>query len=176
MLAAFLLVASIFSPQTYASTNVSGSSAQLQIVSAKPKIDSDMRVVALQNVFNRYNPTLAPHAGAYVKYADMYGIDWKLLPAISGLESTFATRYVEGTYNAYGWGGGYIYFDSWEDGIQTISKALRLKYYDRGADTVWKIGPIYAEAEHWSTRVNYFMQEINTEYLQLTTLAVNLTL
>jgi hypothetical protein len=176
MLAAFLLAVSIFPQNTYASEKIAEASAKLQPVSVNSQTETDMRVVALQKVFNNYNPTLAPYAGAYVKYADRYDIDWRLLPAISGLESSFATYYVPGTYNAYGWGGGYIYFDSWEDGIDTISRALRENYYDRGADTVWKIGPIYAEADHWSTRVNSFMGEINDEYVKLTTLAINPTL
>ena len=72
-----------------------------------------------------------------------------------------------GSYNAYGWGGGRIYFESWEDGIKIINKAIRENYIDRGATDVWSIGPIYAESPTWSVRVNSFMQEINEEYLKL---------
>lgn len=176
MLIAFLLAVSIFPQKIQAQEKILESSAKLQTISGKSSYAQDKRVMALQNIFKKYNADLVPQARYYVQYADYYNIDWRLLPAIAGLESSFALHYVPGTYNAYGWGGGYIYFESWEDGIKTISKSLRERYYNRGADTVWKIGPIYAEATHWSERVNSFMQEINVEYQKQTTLAFDPTL
>lgn len=173
---AVLLAVNILLPKkSLAAEKILDSSATLKSAQ-KTEVTSDMRTVALQNVLRRYNSVLTPYAPAYVKYADKYGVDWRLLPAISGLESYFATFYVPGTYNAYGWGGGYIYFDSWENGIETINRALREKYINRGADDVWSIGPIYAENPAWSERVNYFIQEIDREYVKLTTLSLVPTL
>ena len=174
---ALLFAINITSPkQTSASEKIAGASATLTAVIQKDELSFDMRVIAVENVFKHYNSILVPYARSYVKYADKFGVDWKLLPAISGLESYFATYYVPDTYNAYGWGGGYIYFQSWDDGIETINKALREKYMDRGADDVWKIGPIYAQSPTWSVRVNSFMREIDREYIKLTTLALVPTL
>lgn len=145
-------------------------SAQLQTtIPVNGLLGADSRVVAIQKIFKKYNSPLGPYAPFYVEYADKYNIDWKLLPAISGLESYFGTMLIPGTYNAYGWGGGYIYFKSWEDGIAAVTKSLREDYMNKwGAKTVWDIGPIYAEAPHWSTRVSAFMDEISNEYVQLT--------
>jgi hypothetical protein len=155
----------------------SESSAKLNSnIDAKGSLLLDTRVKALKNVFKRYNSPLVDQAIHYVKYADEFDMDWKLLPAIAGLESTFAQRYIQGTYNPYGWGSGRIYFESWEDGIRTINKALRERYVNRGATDVWKIGPIYAESPTWSVRVNRFMQEINHEYLRLTTITSTITI
>lgn len=168
LVAVFLFAASFFPQKTFAEGQLhAGSSAQLQ---AKPSIQtksSDRRVLALQTVFNRYNSPLSSEAENYVKYADKYGIDWKLLPAISGLESSFGVYQLSESHNAYGWGGGHIYFTSWENGIDTISKALAQNYYARGADTVYKIGPIYAESPTWAVRVTGFMNEIEVEYSRL---------
>ena len=129
---------------------------------------SDSRTQALKKVLKRYNSPLTDKAAHFVEYADKCEVDWKLLPAISGIESSFGKRLVPGSYNAYGWGGGYIYFSDWEDGMETVNCALKEKYIDRGADTVDKIGPIYAEAKHWSARVSYFIEEIDREYQLIT--------
>ncbi len=173
ILIAFLLAVSV-TPTTFASEKIAGRSATLSIESKRQtdkNLSNDVRVTAVQNVLKKYDSILVPEAENFVYYADKHGIDWRLLVSISGLESYFGARYVQGSYNAYGWGGGYIYFESWEDGIDTISYALKTKYYDRGANTVEKIGPIYAENPHWAERISRFMTQIDKEYINLTTLA-----
>lgn len=125
---------------------------------------SDNRVIALKNYLENYGSPLAPYAQSYVNAADKYGMDWKLLPAIAGLESSFGIHQLRGSYNSYGWGGGRIYFDSVEDGIDTVMYALRNKYMSRGATTVETIGPIYSESPTWAIRVNKFMSLIDAEY------------
>lgn len=156
-----------FTKSAYAQDKVSEASANLvEYIPQNPYV-LDTRVKALRNVLERYNSPLASEAENYVKYADEYGVDWRLLPSIAGLESTFGKFLIPGSYNAYGWGSGRIYFESWEDGIRTINKALRERYMDRGATDVWSIGPIYAESKTWSVRVNYFMSVFEKEYQKL---------
>lgn len=165
LLAALLLVASFNPTNTFAATNAA-SSAALTPVNLGEKETMDSRVKALTNVFNKYKSPLAPYAKAYVAAADKHGVDWRLLPAISGLESSFGKHYIEGTHNVYGWGSGRIYFDSWEHGIDHINKTLKANYMEKwGAKDVWEIGPIYAESPTWAVRVDKFMREINTEYI-----------
>ena len=172
ILIAFLLAVSI-TPQTYASENIAERSATLAQETTRDDKDlsQDVRVAALQNVLKKYDSILVPEAENFVHYADKHGIDWRLLASISGLESGFGAQYVHGSYNAYGWGGGYLYFENWEDGINTISLALRKNYYDHGADTVAKIGPIYAASPYWSSRISSYIEEIDEEYINLTTLS-----
>jgi len=172
-----LLLLAISVSSVYASEKTSESSAKLSLPQSKELNASDMRVLALQNVFRKYNSPLVAYSRYYVHYADLNGIDWKLLPAISGIESTFGRHHIEGTHNVYGWGGGSIYFKDWEDGIAHISKQLREKYVDRGADTIYKIGPIYAPpSTTWAFKVSYFASEINKEYIELASKKQTLTL
>lgn len=172
----FILIAIIFAislfPQKADAFEIAHSSAKLTSTIVVKNNEQDARVRALKNVFARHGSPLAEEAANYVKYADANGVDWKLLPAISGLESSFGIHLMPGSYNAYGWGGGHIYFDSWEDGIRTINIALKNNYMSRGATDVWSIGPIYAESPTWAVRVNRFMQEINDEYLKLSTFSI----
>lgn len=137
---------------------------------------ADKRVKAVKNVFEHYNSPLLPYASFYVEKADKYGIDWKLLPSIAGLESSFGKRQMPNSHNSYGWGGGHIYFDSYEHGIDTINKAFAEKYAARGATTVEQIGPIYAESKTWVPRVKSFMNKFEAElaYIELTELKLTI--
>ncbi|MBI4091798.1 MAG: glucosaminidase domain-containing protein [Candidatus Levybacteria bacterium] len=164
-----LFFAAIFFAQDAYADEVRSSSAKLApVVNVQKDYALDTRTRAVRNIFKKYNSPLIDQAAIFVKYADEYGVDWKLLPSIAGLESTFGRFLMPGSYNAYGWGGGRIYFESWEDGIKVINKALRENYIDRGATDVWSIGPIYAESPTWSVRVNNFMNQFGQEYRKLT--------
>lgn len=157
----FLTILLAISPSP---TEESGAGVAMCQMQKDPETTSqDLRVQALGQLFSKNNSPLTPYAADFVKYADRHGVDWMLLPAISGVESSFGKRLIPNSYNAYGWGQGYIYFESWEDGINTVISSLKTRYINRGADTVYKIGPIYAEAENWSARVAYFMEEIDRE-------------
>jgi len=178
MFVAFLLATIIFPQKTFAQEKHAGESANL-LAQTIPEntLDVNLRAMAIKKVIKKYYPEspLIEYSDVFVRYADKYGLDWKLLPAISGLESYFAKFYVYGSYNAYGWGGGYIYFGSWEDGIATVSKALRINYADKwGARTVYEIGPIYSESPTWATRVKFFMKQIDDAYSELTLKQINI--
>ena len=137
---------------------------------------TDARVIALTRVFEKYNSPLAPFSQAYIDTADKYGIDWELLPAISGLESSFGNAQMPGSYNSYGWGGGHIYFKSVEDGIDVVLSGLKKNYIGRGATTVESIAPIYSESPTWAPRVRRFMNEIDTQYSRVKTHNLILTI
>jgi hypothetical protein len=172
---AFITLFGLFPKHAFAASESAGVSASLKPIEST-KAQKDKRVEALERVFEKNHSPLTPYAAYYVQSADKYGVDWKLLPAISGLESGFGKAMIDGTYNAYGWGSGRIYFTSWQDGIDTINKGLAERYYARGADTVWEIGPIYAESPTWAVRVNNFMNQINAEYVEKATDTLAITI
>lgn len=131
-------------------------------VSAKPVLAIDDRVLKLTHFLKTRNSSLAPHAQTFVTEADKNGLDYRLVPAIAGVESTFGRNHLEGTYNYYGWGGGLIYFKSTDDGIAKISQGLKKGYLDKGAKTPLAISYIYCPPSHfsWYTKVTYFMDGI----------------
>lgn len=166
ILAVFTLTALIIPQRSFAQAEAVKSAAL--VAYAPGNAYSEERAIALRNIFEKNGSPLANQAENFIKYADKYGVDWKLLPAISGLESSFGLHLMPGSHNAYGWGGGHIYFNSWEEGIETITHTLRSNYMDKwGARDVWEIGPIYAESPTWAIRVSSFMDTINKEYIKI---------
>jgi len=127
----------------------------------------DIRVQVLRNYLSKHNSPLTVHSETFIKYADKYGLDWRLVPAITGVESTFGKRIPVNSYNAYGWANGDYYFDSWDQSIEHVTKTIRLRYFDKGHDTIAEIAPIYAPPSNtWAWKVNYFMNEIDCFPLQ----------
>jgi hypothetical protein len=62
-----------------------------------------------------------------VAAADMYGIDWRLLPALAKLETTGGKNLCKNpkaTFNPFGYGSCTIGFDSFEESFYAVAKTL----------------------------------------------------
>ncbi|MEK7470664.1 MAG: hypothetical protein AAB622_01535 [Patescibacteria group bacterium] len=144
-----------------AKTVESGASASLKINQDSPF--SEYRVLILREFLGRYNSPLTPYAPEFVAAADEYGIDYRLVPAITGVESTFGKRIPSKSYNAYGWANGEYKFSSWENSIDHVSMTLRTKYIDKGAPTIAKIARRYAPpSSTWAGKVKFFVGKIDS--------------
>lgn len=150
-------------PQKIYADQIPAKSTSANLITTQVKIEKDNRVAILKEFLETYNSPLAENSEDFVKSADKYDIDWKLVAAISGVESTFGKQIPNNSYNGWGWGvygDNVIYFKSWSDAIETISKGLRENYIDRGATNIYAIGRIYAASQTWAQRVEYFMNRI----------------
>jgi len=138
--------------------NVAGESASLRV---KQEDSADLRAVILRKYLTKHNSPLADYAEEFIATADKYNLDWRLLPAISGVESTFGKRIPYKSYNAYGWAGGLYRFSSWEDSIEVVSKSLKEDYVEKGADSFSKMARRYCPPNPaWGYKVLYFMKQI----------------
>ena len=157
------LIVLVNSTSAFAAENYAGSSAALlKTVSEKAP---DSRAKILKEFLEKYDSPLAPFSEDFVSIADKYDLDWKLVAAISGVESTFGKQIPINSYNGWGWGiygDNMIRFSSWTEAIETISKGLRTNYINKwGAKDVYAIGAFYASSPTWASRVTYFMNSID---------------
>lgn len=116
----------------------------------------------------------------FESYGQQYVIDPRLIVAISGAETSFATSKchktpVTGTHNAWNWFWCYgkgtcgadvclnSPFDTWDSGIHTVSKYLRKNYLNKGYNTIPLIRSKYCVdgCEHWVPNVTRFYEEMN---------------
>ncbi len=169
LLIGFLFLASLLIPVAiaYAST----SSAQLEKQAIGDTVDNYRKVTTLYNFLDKYNSPLKSHARTFVEQAERYNLDYRLLAAISGVESTFGRQLPDNSYNAWGWGiygDNMIRFASYPEAISTISQSLRENYINKwGAQNVYQIGRFYAASPTWAQRVVYFMGKIEDNELSL---------
>ena len=140
-----------------------GAAAQLTF----GQILRDPRIDQLRAYLASHNSPMAEESVHFVSEADRLGLDWKLVAAIAGTESTFGKRVPPRSYNAWGWGiptgaQSGIAFGSWKQGITKVSEGLKYRYVDRGATSIEQIGRIYAASPRWAGNVRFFLSKIET--------------
>ncbi len=131
-------------------------------------VHSDARPKLIENFFKHYQSPLESHSELFVAIADKYGLDYKLLPAISMQESKGGQKVIASSYNPFGYGiyGDLVLkFSSWEEAIEKVGKGLRINYLDKGLKTPTQImakytPPSLATGGTWAKGVSYFMEEL----------------
>jgi hypothetical protein len=163
ILCSFLAGAMLLTTPVHAAIQESDCAARLSTVM---EVSKDNRVTILRAYLHSLDSPLADVAQTFIREADKNTLDWKLVAAIAGVESTFGKHIPTGSYNAWGWGiftgaDDGVYFNGWADGITQVSEGLRKNYINRGARDIYEIGWIYAaNGTTWGTHVNSFMDKI----------------
>lgn len=130
----------------------------------------DPRGQILRDYLAKHNSPLQFHAQDFIDAADTYNVDWKLVPAIAGVESTFGKHtpgggYAGPSYNGWGWGvygNQALYFGSWRAGIFTVTKGLKEGYIDKGLTDPYSMNRKYASSQAWGKNVAFFLNDIDT--------------
>lgn len=128
-------------------------------------VSSDARVEMVRQFLESYKSPLEPLAGLIVAISDQYGLDHRLTTAIAMKESGLCKIIPDNTFNCWGWGihsEGTLGFDSYEQGIETVSAGLKENYIDKGYLTVEDIMTKYAHPDSttWANGVNFYMAQM----------------
>lgn len=129
---------------------------------------SDARAKIIENFFKGYKAPLADSAESFVKVADKYNLDYRLLPSIAMQESNGGLRIIKNSNNPFGYGiyGSLVLkFPNWEEAIERVGKALREDYLNQGLKTPHQImtkytPPSLAKGGPWAKGVSTFMEEL----------------
>ncbi|SRR5258708_36737042 len=126
---------------------------------------ADARPEIVRSYLNYYNSPLVPYSNQIVQLADKYGIDYRFIPAIAQQESNLCKVIPIGSYNCWGWGitsVSSLGFDSYSDGIETVTKGLKKNYIDEGYVTPEEIMTKYTPQSNgsWARGVNEFMAQM----------------
>lgn len=129
---------------------------------------TDARIVAMRKFLIDKNSPMYPYADVFVTEADKQGLDWRLVAAISGIESNFGKVTPRDSNNAWGWKGGpggtWSKFPTFREGIRTITNGLA-NGYGRNL-TPYQIEPTYCPpcaqnpAHIWARTVTKFMNDL----------------
>ena len=158
-----LIIYAIFNPETIQAPTTSTVMAQ--------EVVADPRIEKLEQFLRKYNSPLANSVDSFISVADSYNIDWRILPAISGAESTFARHTPScAGFNPFGWSSstspcGFWRFESYDEAIRTVGTKISTgsaysKYQRSGKieDLALSYNPSGQEA--WIDKVSYFMEEL----------------
>lgn len=135
---------------------------------------SDWRIKRLEEFLTKNNSPLAVVAPVFVVAADIYRFDWRLLPAITGKESSYGKKVPwdnqngQHSYNPFGWGvygDKIVSFGSWEDGILKVAAGLRREYFDKELLTTELVMRKFTPRSDgsWARDVETIMEKINLE-------------
>jgi len=117
----------------------------------------DQRVFRLEAFFKAYNCPGPLHINDYLHAADANQIDYRLLPAISLLETTCGS--FERKNNHWGWDSPQKAFSSVSAGIQYIATQLAEHPYYKGKTLEQKL-LTYNPDRQYMTRVRRLMRQI----------------
>jgi hypothetical protein len=97
----------------------------------------DLREALLRRFFSANHCPAESYAQDFVKEADNFGLDWRLLPSLSFVESG-GGKYAKG-YNLFGWANGKAAFQSFGDAIHHVAWFLTVGKPYRGKDLEGKL-------------------------------------
>jgi hypothetical protein len=161
----------IFDIHVYAADyNLASSLSQTSSVGRTKFLTLDPRILAMNKFLTDYQSPMAKYAEIFIIEADRYGLDWRLVAAISGVESAFGNLLPRGSHNGWGWRGrnrnenGWSMFEDWEEAITHITERMALGY---GTDlTPYDIESTYCPPcgatglNLWANGVTRFMNEL----------------
>jgi hypothetical protein len=121
------------------------------------EVKADPRLQLLERFFEAADAPARAYANIFLMEADLYALDWRLLPSISFVETTGGKAAKNN--NLFGWDCGRAEFASVIEGIRTVAYHLaRSEYYkNKGLDELlWAYNP----TPEYSEKVKYVMTRI----------------
>lgn len=125
----------------------------------------DIRIRVLRRFLSDYSSPLVEFSDVLVSTADLWGLDYALIPAIAMQESGGCKKIPENSYNCWGYG---VYgtqttmFDSYPAAIAQIAKTMKEAYIKSGLTNVTLVEDKWVPPSRgqWSYSVNYFIGKI----------------
>jgi hypothetical protein len=131
---------------------------------------NDPRLAVLENFFAKRHCPVRSLAGEFLIAADKNGLDWRLLPSISYVESGGGR--LARNNNIFGWSSGRHRFSSVRESIHTVAAKLAHSKLYRNKDTD-RILSTYNKRPRWAERVKAVMGSIGSPDLAAALAALN---
>lgn len=118
--------------------------------------EQDRKVTRVRKFYQRWNSPMAANAQYIVEVSELFGLDYRLIPAISIVESS-GGRYCFRPYNAFGWGKQG--FNNFNEAIYTVARGLAYGYKTSNPNL---IAPVYnpVTPDAWAAKVSGLMAQV----------------
>lgn len=118
-------------------TTLYDQNVDIPIEPLKPR---DPRAIELQNFLSHCGSYLADHTDQLISLSDYYGIDYRIIVALAGVESNYCQVMFK-PYNC--WGYGNIGWSSGEEAVYGYTRGMNIGYFSKGRVTIESIAEIY---------------------------------
>lgn len=109
----------------------------------EPVKPRDPRAIALEHYLNSQLSPLAKQSDLIVDLSKLYSVDYKMIVAISGLESGYCA---ENTFANNCWGFGNYSWSSMDTAVKEYFRLMNKGYFSKGMKSIEDIAPIYNSA------------------------------
>ena len=136
----------------------------------------DLRPAQMRAILTKYNSPMVGLEDTLIRTAEKYGLDWTLLAAIAGTESSFAKRMPANCNNPYGWGiygDNQLCFASLESAIEGVASGLAAKYNLSSLESIAKTYNSVS-TDGWIRHTRFFMHKIKTAEIPVSALPITL--
>ena len=136
----------------------------------------NLRVAQMHTVLESYHSPMSGHEATLIDTAEKYHLDWTILAAIAGTESSFGIHMPDKCINPYGWGiygDNKLCFSSFDDAISGVAEGLASKYNISSLET---IAHTYntVSTEGWIAHTRYFMNRIKDAQIPVAALPITI--
>lgn len=136
-----------------------------------PVPSPDPKIEEIKSFLEEHHSPMVDNAEDFIIAGETHGVDYKLLVALSGVESSFGRNTPScARFNAFGWRSsnspcGWWRFSSFKEAINTVAKGLNtLSFYRAWKETnqLEDLGKVYVgtESAQWIQKVNWFLKEL----------------
>lgn len=130
--------------------------------------------IKLKLVLKKYNSPFQGLEKVLIDTAEQYNLDWTVLAAISGTESSFAKRMPYQCINPFGWGiygDNKLCFDSLELAIKGVGEGLGTKYNTSSLEAIARTyNPSYTAK--WLSSTRFFINRIKNQVIPVSELPI----
>ena len=136
----------------------------------------DMRALKMHTYLTKLDSPMVGYEEKLIETAEKYGLDWTLLAAIAGTESTFGKHMPYQCVNPYGWGiygENKLCFKDWTDAIEKVGEGLGTKYKTNSLEAIArKYNTVTTDS--WTAHTKFFMNKIKNQEVSVKHLPIEL--
>lgn len=139
-------------------------------------VEFDPRPAQMRTVLTKYKSPMVGLEDILIKTAEKYHLDWTLMAAIAGTESSFAKRMPADCINPYGWGiygDNKLCFASLEESIEAVASGLAKKYNISSLESIARTYNTVS-TDSWISHTKFFINKIKTAQVPLSSLPITL--
>ena len=119
---------------------------------------ADARWIRIRQFFQKNNSPAHEYAQDFLIAADQNGLDWRLLPSLSLVESGGGKE--ARNNNIFGWGNCKVHFRTAREGIYEVASRLKNSYLYRGKESLDEILWTYNPSEEYVRQVVAVMNRL----------------